>query len=157
MLATLTSSAIVLDFAAAFSSLKHRGIRRVPRLMCLPATLARLVEASYRDLRTTTVFGGEAVGEIRVTAGIRPGSPLNGTLFARTVEPLVRAYAANVALHRSRLCLFVDDLAIAMMLFFSVGGAPLACACKGTLLFSSRRITICGVGTRCVAAARAFP
>lgn len=89
-----SSAAIVLDsiplppFQACLEGIGAR--------MCLPETSLRLVDELCKDLRIELVFNGKDI--------------------ALAVDPLVRAYGANMALSGTRLCRFADDMAMVLWL-----------------------------------------
>lgn len=109
------SAALLLDFAVAFRSLRHRWIFAALRRMRIPQKVINLVEAMCHDMKTTLVFAGEAVGALALEAGVRQGCPLSGKLFALAVDPLLRVCLASATLRSTRLSLLVDDLAVMLM------------------------------------------
>lgn len=49
-----------------------------------------------------------------MSSGIKQGCPLSGTLFALTLDPLIRRYMTTITMYSSRICAFADDIGLAL-------------------------------------------
>lgn len=63
---------------------------RVLEEMQVPEELIQVVRMLYKDLVTHILCKGRVVGEFPMTSGIKQGCPLSGTLFALSLDPLIR-------------------------------------------------------------------
>lgn len=54
---------------------------------------------------------------MNIMAGIKQDCPLNSAPFALFVDPLVRAHLAHITFTSSRICHFVDGVALGLAIF----------------------------------------
>ena len=73
---------ISFDVEAAFPSLDQDWMHRVLKHYLIPKVVRNVVKALYRMNYAVIVMAGKRFPGFMVTAGIRQGCPLSGSLFA---------------------------------------------------------------------------
>lgn len=106
---------LLLDFANAFASMAHEWIISVLSWMGCPQAMINVVSGLYHDLRSTIILGGKELCEYSVTSGIGEGWPRSGTLFSLALDPLMRAFLADLSLRSARTTVFADVVAVALL------------------------------------------
>lgn len=106
---------LLLDFANAFPSLDHNFMWRVFETMGLPIEMLRVIKLLYDELFTEILYKGQIVGKFPIPSGIKQGCPLFGTIFALTLDPLIRHYLSELTLRSSCICAFADDIGLALL------------------------------------------
>lgn len=106
----------------------------VLRRMCVLDALIAFVSALYTDLVKDVDFAGQSVGSLPMRFGSMQGCLLSGTLFALTLDALIRRCMGTIMFASSRLCAVVDDMRLvlarlasqlgAVLSLFDLGGSP---------------------------------
>lgn len=110
-----SAAGLLLDFANAFLSLAHDFMWRVLEGLHINPKVIRLVRLLYRQLVTNILYKGRDVATHPIASGIKQGCPLSGTLFALTLDPLIRRYLSVLTLRSSVICAFAYDIGLAML------------------------------------------
>lgn len=113
-----TTAGLLLDFAKAFLSLDHDFMWAVLRTMGLRASIVSVVQLLYYQLVTQILYKGRVPVSHPIASGIKQGCPLSGTLFALSLDPLIRYYLMEITLRSSVICAFADDLGLVLLNIF---------------------------------------
>ena len=98
------------DFRAAFPSVEHEWIFFVLVAMMLPGFVIHAIKQLYKHCKVVIVFAGMRKEGFNITAGIKQGCPLSGTLFALALDPFMRRLLWQLPASMGILTGFADDL-----------------------------------------------
>lgn len=110
------AAAVLLDFAAAFPSLKHGWTLRVLRRVGVPIRIINRIMFFCSGQETFFVMSGEVVVEVRIGRGVKQGCPLS----VLVVDPLLRRLAQGLGLLEHHIFAHADDLALLLRLLRAV-------------------------------------
>ncbi len=116
---SLKAAAVFFDFANAFPSLAHTWIFLVLHRLGIPQQIIRMVKLLYSNCRSHLLLVGSVVAIMTTTSGIKQGFPLSGSIFALTIDPLLRCFAQIGSLERFHFNAYADDLAAVLWNVFS--------------------------------------
>ena len=104
---------LLYDFFTAFPALAHGYIRLILKHSGLPKGFCNLVLAMYDDCQVYGTADGIMIWLFGVYAGVLQGCPLSGSLFALSVDPLLRYIDATLS-PPELVRAFADDIATAL-------------------------------------------
>ena len=103
--------AILVDFQAAFPSIRHRYMELVLEGIGLPPEQLRVLRTLYLDGHCVISAGGNTWPGFPMTSGIRQGCPLSPLLFAVVMDLLLRRLTTHLpGQHTHRA--FADDVGL---------------------------------------------
>ncbi|KAA0202280.1 hypothetical protein HAZT_HAZT008519 [Hyalella azteca] len=106
-----------LDLAKAFDSVSLHTIERAMARMGCPPPIRHVIMSGYQDARTVLSYGGQTLGEARLTRGVKQGDPLSPLLFNFVVDEAIQAgllcpTGVSVEGERVSILAFADDLVV---------------------------------------------
>lgn len=125
-----SAAGLLLDFANDFPSLDHDFMWKVLETMRVSPKIIRIVHLLYHQLVTEILYKGRDVASHPIASGIKQRCPLSGTLFALTLDRLIRHYLCTITLRSSVICAFADDLGLAMLDMYRQLPIILAIVCE---------------------------
>ena len=117
MMASMLPAMAFFDFRAAFPSIQHAWLFFVLEHMRMPMRIVRAIRKLYTNCFVHLVFGGTRHRGFKLSSGIKQGCPMSGTIFALSLDPVMRMLASCMRPDRSIITGFADDLAIVMASF----------------------------------------
>ena len=103
---------LLLDFRAAFPSLRHDWIIDVLIMMNIPMYIVNAIRFLYTGIYTHICLAGKKFPGYSITQGIKQGCPLSGALFALCIDPLLRRLSNLLAPVCATPRAFADDIQI---------------------------------------------
>lgn len=106
--------AVQLDVSKAFDTVSHEAIGEALRRKGLPELVVRLVEDSYKNVRTIIKNGEDEIG-IHIQRGVKQGDPLSPLIFNLVMEPMLAALESQPGYkikegHNVSVLAFADDI-----------------------------------------------
>eukprot|EP00959_Pyramimonas_sp_CCMP1952_P425224 8907048-Pyramimonas_sp.AAC.1 len=103
---------LLFDFKSAFPPLLRPLIFWTLEVLEIDPRIIQAIKKLYSGIRVQVVFGGVRGAFFSVLRGIKQGCPLSGTLYALTVDPILRMLGSRLPRSLGIAAAFADDLGV---------------------------------------------